>query len=69
MPEIDSCSAVHLDGPLAGQPGYAINTLGTRVTSVLPTYRSGGPGALYEVVRLADNDHPAELRFVGYTTN
>ncbi|MEV6825146.1 hypothetical protein [Amycolatopsis sp. NPDC051102] len=68
MPDVAFCSAVHLDGPLAGERGYAVNELGSRGTSLLPPFRPGGPGAVYEVVRLADGDHPAGLRFVGYPT-
>ncbi|MBE1496020.1 hypothetical protein H4696_003120 [Amycolatopsis lexingtonensis] len=69
MPDVAFCPAVHLDGPLAGERGYAVNDLGSRGTSLLPPFRPGGPGAVYEVARLADDDHPAELRFVGYRTD
>ncbi|WP_331722942.1 hypothetical protein [Nocardia sp. NBC_00511] len=60
-PPIDSCDAVYLDGPLAGQRGYALNTLGTRIGFALPP-RPGGPTGEYEVVALAHGDHPAQLR-------
>jgi hypothetical protein len=62
-PEIDYCSAIHLDGPMAGQPGYAINRLGSRVRVALPP-RPGGPTMEYEVVTLSVDGRPAELRIV-----
>lgn len=68
MPEIDFCSAVFLDGPLAGQSSkYAVNELGHRTTVASPP-PPGQPTGVYELVSLADSDHPAEFRFIGYTT-
>jgi hypothetical protein len=54
------CKAVHLDGPLAGQTGYATNRLGARVG-----FRQGDVTGTYEVVELAEDDRAAGLRFVG----
>ncbi|MEV0136390.1 hypothetical protein AB0H83_49210 [Dactylosporangium sp. NPDC050688] len=65
MPAIDFCAAVHLDGPLAGQTGYATNELGSRTQFHLPP-QPGGPTGFYEVTRLATEDKPAETRFVGF---
>jgi hypothetical protein len=64
-PVINFCAAIHLDGPLAGQTGYAINELGHQIQIAQPS-RPGGPIALYEVTRLATDDQPAELRFAGF---
>lgn len=64
-PIINFSAAIHLDGPLAGQTGYAINELGHQIQIAQPP-RPGGPIALYEVTRLATNDQPAELRFTGF---
>jgi acetyl esterase/lipase len=64
-PVINFCAAIHLDGPLAGRTGYAINELGHRIEIALPP-RPGGPIGVYEVTRLATDDQPAELRFVGF---
>jgi hypothetical protein len=64
-PIINFCNAIHLDGPLSGQAGYAINELGHRIEFALPP-RPGGPVGCYEVIRLATDDRPAELRFVGF---
>ncbi|MCO1577887.1 hypothetical protein M8C13_19215 [Crossiella sp. SN42] len=68
MPKIDVCSAVYLDGPLAGQSStYAVNELGHRITVALQP-RPCQPTGVYKLTRLAGNDHPAELRFIGCTT-
>jgi hypothetical protein len=64
-PVINFCAAVHLDGPFAGQTGYAINELGHRIEFALPP-GPDGPIGVYEVTRLATDDQPAELRFVGF---
>lgn len=67
LPQIDFCSAVYLDGPLAGQScAYAVNELGHRTAVALPPH-SGQPTGVYELVSLADDHHPAEFRFIGYT--
>lgn len=60
------CAGLHLDGPLAGQVGYAVNEIGQRGEYFLPPYPVGGPAAIYQVVRLAGGDRPADLRFVGF---
>ncbi|MCP9625139.1 hypothetical protein FOH10_15225 [Nocardia otitidiscaviarum] len=57
--KIAFCQAIHLDGPLAGQPGYAINTLGSR-----SEFRIGCRIGTYEVVTLSSDGRPAELRLV-----
>lgn len=31
LPDIDFCAAIHLDGPLAGTLGYAVNRMGFQV--------------------------------------
>jgi hypothetical protein len=62
---LDICAATHVDGPLAGMAGYATNRIGYRVEFALPP-RPGGARGMYEVVKLADGEQPAELRFVGY---
>jgi hypothetical protein len=66
-PAIDFCEAVYLDGPLAGQTGYAINEVGHRSRFALPP-RPGGPAGVYEVTGLAAGDQPAEMRFIGFIT-
>ncbi|MEV0134549.1 hypothetical protein AB0H83_39580 [Dactylosporangium sp. NPDC050688] len=68
MPAIDFCAGIHLDGPLAGQTGYATNELGSRTRFYLPP-QPGGPTGFYEVTRLATQDKPAEMRFVGFTSS
>jgi hypothetical protein len=67
MPAIDFCAGIHLDGPLAGQTGYVTNELGSRTQFYLPP-QPGGPTGFYEVTRLATQDKPAEMRFVGFTS-
>ncbi|MFF0413461.1 hypothetical protein ACFYUY_23865 [Kitasatospora sp. NPDC004745] len=63
-PKISVCTAIYLDGPLAGTTtSYAINQLGSRVGYALPP-RPSGPRGTYEVVRLAEGEHPAELRHI-----
>jgi hypothetical protein len=62
-PAINFCAAIHLDGPLDGQTGYAINELGHQIQIAQPP-RPSGPIALCEVTRLATDDQPAELRLV-----
>ncbi|MEV6071938.1 hypothetical protein AB0L82_35820 [Nocardia sp. NPDC052001] len=62
-PRIDTVDAVYLDGPLAGQRGYALNTLGQRVGFALPP-RPGGPTGEYEVITLAHQGRPASLRLI-----
>jgi hypothetical protein len=39
------------------------NELGFTATIYLPP-RPGGPTATYEVVKISQNDYPAELRFI-----
>lgn len=65
MEDLDFCPGLHLDGPLSGTTGYAINRIGARVTFFLPP-TPGGPRGVYEVVQLADGERPAGLRFIGY---
>jgi hypothetical protein len=62
-PHVDFCEATHLDGPLAGSSGYAVNRVGHRVGFALPP-RPGGLTGEYEVVKLSEGGRPAELRFV-----
>ncbi|MGX1778357.1 hypothetical protein ACWIGW_40060 [Nocardia brasiliensis] len=59
LDKIDFCRAIHLDGPLTGTSGYAINTLGYR-----SGFRKGPHTGTYEVVELSSNGRPAELRLV-----
>jgi hypothetical protein len=63
---IDWCTVTHLDGPLAGTSGYAVNRLGHRVGFALPP-RPGGLIGEYEVVKVSKGGRPAELRFVEQT--
>ncbi len=59
LPEFTS--AIHLDGPLAGQTGYAIDELGRQSGFAL----APGPGGLsgtYEVAKVSEDGRPAELR-------
>ena len=67
MPAIDFCAGVHLDGPLAGQTGYATNELGSRTQFYLQP-QPGGPTGYYEVTSLATPGKPADMRFVGFTS-
>ncbi|MFB7126409.1 hypothetical protein [Kitasatospora sp. NPDC056273] len=63
-PKINFCSAVYLDGPLAGSTTrYAINQIGSRIDCALSP-RPGGPRGTYKLVKLAEGDRPAELRLV-----
>ncbi|MFC4906926.1 hypothetical protein [Actinomadura gamaensis] len=64
MPEIELCTAIRLDGPLAGTTThYAINQLGSQSGFALPPRRGGSTGT-YELIKLASGDQPGELRFV-----
>lgn len=62
-PEIDFCAALHLDGPLAGTLGYAVNRMGFRTGFALAP-RPGGLTGTYEVVKLSQDGQPAGLRFI-----
>ncbi|HEX6872017.1 MAG TPA: hypothetical protein VF163_13030 [Micromonosporaceae bacterium] len=64
-PALEFCSAAYVDGPLEGELGYAMNELGSHVAFALPYGLDSRRGS-YEVVRLADGQRPAELRFSGY---
>ncbi|MFI9400705.1 hypothetical protein [Nocardia sp. NPDC052316] len=57
--KLDWCRATHLDGPLAGRSGYAINRLGYR-----SGFRKGPHVGTYEVVELSSDGQPAKLRLV-----
>jgi hypothetical protein len=61
---IDWCSAVCLDGPMAGKTVYAVNRIGSRVTAH-PSPGPAGAAIEYEVVKMASGQSPAELRVVG----
>ena len=62
-PEIDFCAAIHLDGPLAGTLGSAVNRMGFQVGFALAP-RPGGLTGTYEVVKLSQDGQLAELRFI-----
>jgi hypothetical protein len=64
-PDVDFVPAIHLDGPLAGTTGYAINRLGYQADFALPP-RPGGPTGTYELVKLSEHDEPAELRLLDF---
>jgi hypothetical protein len=57
------CSAVCLDGPFAGERMYATNVLGSQVEVKTPP-TPGGARFTYELVRLAVEDEPAQLRYM-----
>ncbi|MEV0335845.1 hypothetical protein [Nocardia sp. NPDC050717] len=61
--KLDFCRALHLDGPLAGRSGYAINAIGYRCG-----FRIADQIGTYEVVALSEDGRPAELRMVEVRT-
>ena len=53
------CTAIHLDGPLAGTTtGYVVRRLGWRYQFLVPT------AGTYELVKLPEGGEPGELRLV-----
>ena len=63
-PEVRVCTAVYLDGPLAGQTNpYSPTELGEH-TSYTTAAVDGRTTHTYELVELPDGDEPGRLRFV-----
>ncbi|MGI5506772.1 hypothetical protein [Lentzea sp. CA-135723] len=63
-PEVRVCTAVYVDGPLAGETNpYAPTELGEHASYTVPT-AGGRTTHTYELVALPRGDEPGRLRFV-----